>query len=58
LWTHVAIDAWVVRQAIALIAMQAKAGRAVTLNVNISAKSIGDPQLVTNIDRALADACI
>jgi hypothetical protein len=37
LWTHVAIDAWVVRQAIALIGMQAKAGRAVTLNVNISA---------------------
>jgi EAL domain-containing protein (putative c-di-GMP-specific phosphodiesterase class I) len=56
--TIVAIDSWVVRQAVALIAMQAKAGRALMLNVNISAKSISDPQLVTVIDRALADARI
>jgi EAL domain-containing protein (putative c-di-GMP-specific phosphodiesterase class I) len=56
--TILAIDSWVVRQAVALIAMQAKAGRALMLNVNISAKSISDPQLVTVIDRALADAPI
>ena len=56
--TIVAIDSWVVRQAVALIAMEAKAGRSLTLNVNISAKSIGNPQLVTVIDRALADARI
>jgi diguanylate cyclase (GGDEF)-like protein/PAS domain S-box-containing protein len=53
-----AIDAWVVQQAVALIAAQARAGRALTLNVNISAKSIGNPQLVAVIDRALADARI
>jgi EAL domain-containing protein (putative c-di-GMP-specific phosphodiesterase class I) len=51
-----AIDSWVVQQAIALIAAQAKAGRSLTLNVNISAKSIGNPHLVTVIDRALTDA--
>ena len=56
--TILAIDSWVVRQAIALIAKQAQAGRSLTLNVNISAKSIGDPQLVAIIDRALADARI
>ena len=56
--TIVAIDSWVVRQAVALIAMEAKAGRSLTLNVNISAKSIGNPQLVTVINRALADARI
>jgi len=56
--TILAIDSWVVRQAVALIALQARAGRSVTLHVNISAKSIGNPQLVTVIDRALADAPI
>jgi diguanylate cyclase (GGDEF)-like protein/PAS domain S-box-containing protein len=53
-----AIDSWVVQQAVALIALQAKAGRSLTLNVNISAKSIGNPQLVAVIDRALAAARI
>jgi diguanylate cyclase (GGDEF)-like protein/PAS domain S-box-containing protein len=56
--TILAIDAWVVRQAVALIATQAKVGRSLTLNVNISAKSIGNPQLVAVIDRALADSRI
>jgi len=56
--TILAIDAWVVRQAVALIATHARAGRSLTLNVNISAKSIGDPQLVAVIDRALADSRI
>jgi diguanylate cyclase (GGDEF)-like protein/PAS domain S-box-containing protein len=53
-----AIDSWVVRQAVAVIAQQASEGRSVTLNVNISAKSIGDPQLVTVVDRTLADSGI
>jgi diguanylate cyclase (GGDEF)-like protein/PAS domain S-box-containing protein len=52
------IDSWVVQQAITLIATQAQVGRALTLNVNISAKSIGNPQLVALIDRALAEARI
>jgi diguanylate cyclase (GGDEF)-like protein/PAS domain S-box-containing protein len=56
--TILAIDSWVVRQAIALIALQAKAGRSVTLNVNISARSIGNPELVAVIDRAFADTPI
>jgi len=56
--TILAVDSWVVRQAVALIAKQAKAGRSLTLNVNISAKSIGNPQLVAVIDRALTDARI
>ena len=50
------IDLWVVQQAIALIADQAVAGRLVTFNVNISAKSIGNPVLVDVIDRALTEA--
>jgi diguanylate cyclase (GGDEF)-like protein/PAS domain S-box-containing protein len=56
--TILAIDAWVVRQAVELIATHAKAGRPLTLNVNISAKSIGNPELVAIIDRALADSRI
>jgi diguanylate cyclase (GGDEF)-like protein/PAS domain S-box-containing protein len=43
--TILSIDSWVVQQAVALIAAQAKAGRQLTLNLNISAKSIGSPQL-------------
>jgi len=50
-----AIDSWVVRQAVALIAMEAEAGRRLTLHVNISAKSIGNPQLVEVIEGSLAD---
>jgi EAL domain-containing protein (putative c-di-GMP-specific phosphodiesterase class I) len=56
--TILGIDCWVVRQAVELISRQAKTGRSLTLNVNISAKSIGNPQLVAVIDRALADAHI
>jgi EAL domain-containing protein (putative c-di-GMP-specific phosphodiesterase class I) len=56
--TILAIDSWVVQQAAALIASQAKAGRSLTLNVNISAKSIGTPQLVAVVDRALTDTQI
>jgi diguanylate cyclase (GGDEF)-like protein/PAS domain S-box-containing protein len=53
-----AIDSWVVQEAVALIAAQAKTGRSLILNVNISGKSIGSPQLVALIDRALAEAGI
>lgn len=56
--TILAIDAWVVRQAVTMIAARAKTGQSLTLNVNISAKSIGDPQLIAVIDRALADSRI
>ena len=56
--TIIEIDSWVVQRAVALIATQAKAGRSLTLNVNISAKSIGDPKLVDVIDQAIADTCI
>jgi diguanylate cyclase (GGDEF)-like protein len=54
----VAIDSWVVQKAVALIADQAQAGRSLTLNVNISAKSVGDAELVKVIDRALSDTGI
>jgi diguanylate cyclase (GGDEF)-like protein/PAS domain S-box-containing protein len=52
------IDSWVVQQAVTLIAAQARSGRSLTLNVNISAKSIDNPQLVAVVERALADARI
>jgi len=56
--TIVSIDSWVVQQAVALIAAQARRGRSLTLHLNISAKSIGNPELVEAIDRALAEARI
>ena len=39
-----AIDSWVTSQAIELIAESERAGRPLVLHVNISGKSIGDPQ--------------
>jgi diguanylate cyclase (GGDEF)-like protein/PAS domain S-box-containing protein len=56
--TIISIDSWVVQQAVALIAKHAKAGRSLTLNLNVSAKSIGSPQFVAHIDRALGNASI
>lgn len=56
--TILTIDCWVVRQAVALIASQARIGRPLTLNVNLSAKSIGDPLLIAVIDQELAHARI
>jgi diguanylate cyclase (GGDEF)-like protein/PAS domain S-box-containing protein len=52
------IDRWVVQQAIALLADQARAGRSTRFHVNISAKSIGDVALIEAIDRALTDAAV
>jgi EAL domain-containing protein (putative c-di-GMP-specific phosphodiesterase class I) len=52
--TILSIDCWVVKQAVALIASHTRMGRQLTLNVNISAKSIGDPHLIAVIDEELA----
>ena len=53
-----AIDGWVVMQAISLIEKQAGEGRRVVLHVNLSGKSIGDPDLVRSIEKALAHSGI
>src|SRR4029077_732006 len=53
-----AIDGWVVRKAIALIAEHARAGLDLVLNVNLSGKSIGDRKLAAVIEGALAEARI
>lgn len=50
-----AIDAWVVRRAIALIAEYARAGHRLVLNVNLSGKSIGDRRLATITEEALTE---
>jgi diguanylate cyclase (GGDEF)-like protein/PAS domain S-box-containing protein len=49
-----AIDSWVVRKAIMLIATYKQAGRGLTLNVNLSGKSIGDPRMIRFIEDELA----
>lgn len=49
-----AIDRWVVRQAIHLIAAQRRAHRDVCLEVNLSGKSLGDGELLALIERELA----
>jgi EAL domain-containing protein (putative c-di-GMP-specific phosphodiesterase class I) len=51
-----AIDGWVVRKAIALIAEHARAGLKLVLNVNLSGKSIGDRKLAALIEKALDEA--
>jgi diguanylate cyclase (GGDEF)-like protein/PAS domain S-box-containing protein len=53
-----AIDGWVVRKAIALIAEHGRAGLKLVLNVNLSGKSIGDRKLAAFIEKALAEAQI
>jgi diguanylate cyclase (GGDEF)-like protein/PAS domain S-box-containing protein len=53
-----AIDGWVVRKAITLIAEHTRAGRKLVLNVNLSGKSIGDRKLAAQIETALAEAAI
>jgi diguanylate cyclase (GGDEF)-like protein/PAS domain S-box-containing protein len=50
-----AIDSWVVRKAITLIGEYARSGRSLTLHVNLSGKSIGNPKLAAFIENALAD---
>jgi diguanylate cyclase (GGDEF)-like protein/PAS domain S-box-containing protein len=47
------IDCWVVGKAIAMITEHQRAGRRLVLHVNLSGKSIGDPQVTGFIDNAL-----
>jgi len=53
-----AVDGWVVRSAIRLIAEHAEAGRQLVLNVNLSGKSISDPKLGLLIEAALDESGI
>ena len=51
-------DCWVARQAVALIAEHARAGRRLVLHVNLSGKSIGDPAVAALIEQAIGEAGI
>lgn len=53
-----AIDGWVARQAIELIAENERAGRPLVLHVNLSGQSIGDPRVAALAERALTEAGI
>ncbi len=53
-----AIDGWVARKAIELIAEYERADRRLVLHVNLSGKSIGDPKVAACIESALAEAGI
>ena len=53
-----AIDGWVVRKAIGLIAEHTRAGRKLVLSVNLSGKSIGDRKLAARTEEALVEAGI
>ncbi|MDQ3631239.1 MAG: EAL domain-containing protein, partial [Actinomycetota bacterium] len=50
-----AIDRWVVRAAIGLIAEHERDGNELRLEINLSGKSIGDRELTTLIERELAE---
>ncbi|HXP37229.1 MAG TPA: EAL domain-containing protein [Solirubrobacteraceae bacterium] len=52
------IDRWVLSEAIGLIAEQHAAGREVCLEVNISGRSVGDPELLALIEQALERTAI
>ena len=52
------IDAWVVRKAVALIAGYRRLGQNLTVNVNLSGKSIGDPKLVEFIKKTVVEGGI
>jgi diguanylate cyclase (GGDEF)-like protein/PAS domain S-box-containing protein len=53
-----AVDGWVVRNAIRLIAESEQAGRPIVLSVNLSGKSICDPKLPLLVEAALDEAGI
>jgi diguanylate cyclase (GGDEF)-like protein/PAS domain S-box-containing protein len=53
-----AIDVWVVRKAIGLIAEHARAGRRLVLHVNLSGRSIGDQKLAAAVEDALTESGI
>jgi EAL domain-containing protein (putative c-di-GMP-specific phosphodiesterase class I) len=52
------IDTWVVSEAVALIHQQQQRGIRITLAVNLSGRSIGDPGLAAHIDRELDESGI
>jgi EAL domain-containing protein (putative c-di-GMP-specific phosphodiesterase class I) len=53
-----AIDGWVLRKAIALIAAHSQEGRKLVLHVNLSGKSICDPNFVGIVEDAVAEGGI
>jgi diguanylate cyclase (GGDEF)-like protein/PAS domain S-box-containing protein len=53
-----AIDRWVVKQAIGLIAAAERSGRELVLEVNLSGRSIGDPALFELLDSELRSSGI
>jgi EAL domain-containing protein (putative c-di-GMP-specific phosphodiesterase class I) len=53
-----AVDGWVVRNAIRLIAEHAHTGRQLVLSVNLSGKSISDPKLALLVEAALDETGI
>lgn len=53
-----AIDSWVAGKAIALIAEHQRAGRKLVLHVNLSGKTIGDPQVTALMEEKLAKTSI
>jgi diguanylate cyclase (GGDEF)-like protein/PAS domain S-box-containing protein len=52
------IDRWVVRRAILLLERAHADGRACTLSINVSAKSLGDTGLLTHIEELLHDHAV
>lgn len=52
------IDSWVIRRAITLLAEHSRPGPPLTLHVNISAKSMSDPNFAAITEAALAGAAI
>jgi diguanylate cyclase (GGDEF)-like protein/PAS domain S-box-containing protein len=52
------IDRWVLGEALILIAAHGAAGREICLEVNISGRSVGDPQLLSLIEQALERTAI
>jgi PAS domain S-box-containing protein len=52
------IDSWMVRRAVELIDAERTAGGSVVLEVNVSARSIDEPDLPITIERALEEASI
>ncbi len=52
------IDRWVLSQAMRLIAEQRDTGCEVRLEVNLSGRSVGDPELLTLIEHGLKDRAI
>ena len=52
------IDAWVVRRAVALVAEQAKLGRRLDLEINLSGLSLTSPEVIATIESELAESRI